>query len=83
MQLFFIGDFFRRRRKRQTDDWPAQPLLQMLIFWILFGLGALVGAFSIVAAMTGRWALAIGGFVLSGAALVGAVTSWRRLNQID
>ena len=80
--LFVIGDFFRRRRpRRQRDDWPAEPLLHMLVFWVLFGLGALVGAVAIVAAIAGRTLIGVSMFAVACLALVAAIVLWMRLNR--
>ena len=84
MFLFVIADFFRRRRLRGArDEMPAGPLLRMLIFWVLFGFGALVGGIAIVAAIGGRWIAASVAAIAAMASLVGAVTTWMRLNRLD
>ena len=84
MILFVIADFFRRRKpRRATDDWPAAPLLRMLIFWIVFGLGALAGGLAIVAGISGDWIVAASSAVIAAAALIGAIVTWMQLNRLD
>ena len=84
MLLFVTADFFRRRKpRRATDDIPAGPLLGMLIFWVLFGIGPLTGGISILAALTGRWLLCVVTAAMTAAALAGAIVSWMRLNRLD
>lgn len=84
MLLFVVADFFRRRRPgRARDEMPAGPLLRMLIFWVLFGLGALIGGVAIVAGLTGAWLVCIASGLVAAAALVGCVMTWMRLNRLD
>ena len=84
MTLFVIADFFRRRKRRRArDEMPAEPLLHMLVFWVLFGLGALIGGLAIVAGLAQSWLVCVASAILAGAALVGAITSWRNLNRLD
>lgn len=46
MLLFVAGEFFQRRRRppRPTDDVPVEPMLALLAFWSLLGLGGFCGA---------------------------------------
>jgi len=51
--LFVIGNFrpHRRRRPRPaTDEIPTAPLLHALLFWTMFGVGALAGAVAVAGA---------------------------------
>ena len=80
--LFVVADFFRRRRRRRPDDdIPAGPLLHILLFWVLFGLGALVGGVAIVAALAGAWGVSAAGAVAAFASLAGTIVIWRNLNR--
>ena len=82
--LFVIADFFRRRKpQRATDEWPAEPLLRMLIFWIVFGLGALAGGLAIVAGISGDWIVSAASAAVAAAGLVAAIVTWMRLNRLD
>lgn len=85
MLLFVIADFFRRRRRprRARDEMPAGPLLRVLIFWILFGLGALIGGIAIVAGISGSWIVAAASAAVAIASLVAAIVTWMRLNRLD
>lgn len=87
MLLFVIGNFRPHRRKRlrpATDELPAGPLLQALLFWTLFGVGALAGAVALTGAIIsdgdsftmGTTAVAAG---TCGACFAGAWLMWRRL----
>ena len=69
MILFVTGNFFRRRRtpkKRQTDDVPAQPLVEFVAFWTLLS----VGAFCLVTAGFALFAGSALGFQLTHALTV-------------
>lgn len=46
MLLFFAGPFFERRRRRghARDEMPLRPLLNVLMFWLLFTTGGLFAA---------------------------------------
>lgn len=46
MMLFVAGEFLRRRRRpaRPTDDVPVEPMLELLAFWSLLGLGGFCSA---------------------------------------
>ena len=82
MYLFVLGNFFRRRRPRRADDeMPATPLLQMLLFWVLFGFGVLFGSLAATASMAGSTAMAIVSACIALASLAGTVMMWRRLNR--
>jgi hypothetical protein len=83
--LFVTADFFRRRRKvrRADDEMPAGPLLRVVIFWMLFGLGALVGGVAIVAAVAGSWIASAAGFLTAIGCLAGSIVTWRQLNRLD
>lgn len=84
MVLFVIADFFRRRRPRRArDEMPAGPLLRVLIFWTLFGLGALIGGIAIVAGISGSWIVAAVSAAVALASLVAAIVTWMRLNRLD
>lgn len=84
MILFVIANFFRRRKpRRATDEWPAEPLLRMLVFWIVFGLGALAGGLAIVAGISGDWIISAASAVIAAAALIGAIVTWMQLNRLD
>jgi len=62
---------------------PAGPLVLLHVFWDLFELGALIGAVSMVAALTGAWFVCIASAVVAAAALAGCVVTWMRLNRLD
>lgn len=93
MYLFIVGDFFRRRRRHQRarDPLPTAPLLRVLIFWVLFGLGALLGGVALatgVGLATGnapldRFLLSLIAAFATGsiACLCGAIVIWMRLNR--
>jgi hypothetical protein len=83
--LFVTADFFRRRRRvrRADDEMPAGPLLRVVIFWMLFGLGALVGGVAIVAAVAGSWIASAAGFLTATGCLAGSIVIWRQLNRLD
>ena len=52
MLLFVVANFFRRRRpRRANDEMPAGPLLQVLLFWVLFGTAVLFGSLATTAAL--------------------------------
>ena len=53
MYLFVIGNFRpRRKRHRRADDaLPTAPLLDALLFWTLFGIGALSGSVALAGAV--------------------------------
>ncbi len=82
MILFVITDFFRRRKPRRAqDEMPVEPLLLMLIFWTLFGLGALMGGVAIVAAIGTDWAISVSFALAAASALAGSIAVWRHLNR--
>jgi hypothetical protein len=87
MYLFVVGNFKPNRRRRQrpaTDDIPTAPLLQALLFWTLFGIGALAGAVALTGAIVSE-----GDSFTRGATAMAATTCvvcfagswvmWRRL----
>jgi hypothetical protein len=82
MYLFVLGNFFRRRRPRgANDEMPATPLLEMLVFWVLFGVGVLLGSLATTTAMGGSMAPAIACACAALASLAGTVVMWWRLNR--
>ncbi len=92
MLLLFIGDFFRRRRRRlprANDEIPTEPLIHVMLFWALFGLGALFGAFAIAAVVAmsteGRDAISVTALAVtapaSGACLAGSIHYWKKLRK--
>ena len=82
MQLFIIGDFFRRRRHpRANDEMPATPLLQVLLFWVSFGTAVLFGSLATTATVAGSFVLAAISVCIAVASLAAAVVLWRRLNR--
>jgi hypothetical protein len=93
VHLFIVGDFFRRRRRyrRASDPLPTAPLLRVLIFWVLFGLGALLGgiAMATVAGVAMMHApldrvllsLMVAFAAGSIACLCGAIAIWMRMNR--
>ena len=83
MYLFIVGDFFRRRRRyrRASDEMPAAPLLQVLLFWVLFGTAVLLGALGTTAFLADSVAAAILSAFAAAACLAGSVVLWRRLNR--
>lgn len=89
MYLFVVGNFKPNRRRRPrpaTDDIPTAPLLQALLFWTLFGTGALAGVVALTGAIVSE-----GDSFTRGAATIAAVTCavcfagsyvmWRRLHS--
>ena len=82
MHLFIIGDFFRRRRpRRATDEMPAGPLLDILLFWVSFGLGALLGGLAILAGMARHWIVSGASAAASIACLITSILYFRKLNR--
>lgn len=82
MYLFVIGHFFRRRRpQRATDPMPAAPLLQVLLFMVLYATAALLGALAVAAAMDQSMTAALFFGCGAAACLSGAVVFWLRLNH--
>ncbi len=50
MYAFVVGDFFRRRRRGpryERDEMPEWPLVQVILMWLLLGIGGLSAAFAI------------------------------------
>jgi hypothetical protein len=87
MYLFVIGNFRPNRRRRPrpaTDDIPTAPLLQALLFWTLFGIGALSGAVALTGAIVSegdaftRGATAIAAATCA-ACFAGSYVMWQRL----
>ena len=86
MYLFVVGNFrrYRKRRQRASDEIPTAPLVQALLFWTLFGTGALAGAVAIAGAYVSegdtptRVTAAIAAAACA-ACLGGAYVMWRRL----
>jgi len=80
MILFVVGPFFRRRRPRRAqDEMPMQPLVEVLLFWTFFGIGALCGSMAIALFVAGlTWAGAAGAAISLGC-LGGAVAMWKKL----
>ena len=87
MYLFVVGNFRPNRRRRQrpaTDEIPTAPLLQALLFWTLFGIGALAGAVAATGAIVSegdsftRNATLIAATTCA-ACFAGALVMWRRL----
>ena len=86
MYLFVIGNFrrFRRRPQRAGDEIPTAPLVEALLFWTLFGIGALSGAVAIAGAYVSEGDTATRVTTLVAAAscagcFAGAWAMWRRL----
>jgi len=87
MYLFVIGNFKPRRRRRPkpaTDDIPTAPLLQALLFWMFFGIGALAGAVALTGAIVSDGDLFTRGATgiaaaTSAACFAGAFLMWQRL----
>jgi hypothetical protein len=52
MVPLFIGEFFRRRKRRRyaNDDLPFAPMLDIVWFWMLLVFGALFADIAILAA---------------------------------
>jgi hypothetical protein len=87
MLLFVIGNFRPNRRRRPrpaTDEIPTEPLLHALLFWMLFGVGALAGAVALTGAVISDgdrftiWTTAAA-TATCGACFAGAWLMWRRL----
>ena len=83
MLLFVIADFFRRRRKvrRANDEIPAGPLFRVVIFWMLFGIGALTGGVGIVAGIAGASLACAAAMAGAAGCLTGAIVLWQQLNR--
>jgi hypothetical protein len=83
VQLFIVGDFFRRRRRprRANDEMPAAPLLQVLLFWVLFGTAVLFGALATTSALAESIVAAALSAFAAAASLAGSVILWHRLNR--
>ena len=82
MVLFVVANFFRRRRwKRANDEMPSAPLLQMLLFWVSFGIAVLAGSLGITAAMSESYLAAAACGCVAAACLAASVVLWRKLNR--
>ncbi|HKB80877.1 MAG TPA: hypothetical protein VKH35_14285 [Thermoanaerobaculia bacterium] len=82
MHLFIVGDFFRRRRPRRArDEMPAGPLVDVLLFWVSFGLGALLGGLAALAGIIHRWIVCGGSAAASLGCLIAAIAFFRKLNR--
>jgi len=82
MILFVTAHFFRRRHwKRANDEMPATPLLQMLLFWVSFGVAVLLGSLATTAAMSESYVAAAACGCLAAACLAASVVLWRKLNR--
>jgi hypothetical protein len=54
MLLFVVGHFFERRPRRRgyaRDEMPLRPLVDVLLFWVLFVSGCFFAALAGAAAM--------------------------------
>ena len=91
MYLFVIGHFKPNRRRRlrpATDEIPTGPLLLALLFWTMFGIGALSGAVALAGAYVSEGdTFTRTTTIVAAAACVacfgGAYTMWRRLLRDD
>jgi hypothetical protein len=82
MILFVVTNFFRRHHwKRANDEMPAAPLLQMLLFWVSFGVAVLLGSLATTAAMSESYVAAAACGCVAAACLAVSVVLWRRLNR--
>ncbi len=93
MMLFVIGGFFRRRRgpRYSRDEMPIDPLIEVLLFWFLFGLGALFGSAALASAFAMTQfgldrdaqsiAMALIFVALAGVCFWRSVVIWRRMNR--
>lgn len=82
MILFVVGPFFRRRRPRRAqDEMPMQPLIEVLLFWAFFGIGALCGSMAIALFVAGLALPGVAGGAVSLGCLAASVAMWRRLRQ--
>jgi len=82
MILFVVANFFRGRRwKRANDELPASPLLQMLLFWVSFGVAVLLGSLGTTAAMSESYIAAAACGCAAAAFLAASVVLWRKLNR--
>lgn len=82
MILFVVAQFFRKRHwKRANDEMPAAPLLQMLLFWVSFGVAVLLGSWATTAAMSESYVAAAACGCVAAACLAASVVLWRRLNR--
>jgi hypothetical protein len=80
--LFIAGNFFRRRRHpRANDEMPATPLLQVLLFWVAFGIALLFGSLATTAALSGSTSMAVISAGIAVASLAATVLLWHRLNR--
>lgn len=56
MILFVVGPFFDRRPRRRgyaRDSMPLEPLVEVMMFWVLFVTGCLFAALAGAAAIAG------------------------------
>ncbi|HUJ12526.1 MAG TPA: hypothetical protein VL284_01955 [Thermoanaerobaculia bacterium] len=81
MILFVVANFFRGRRwRRANDDWPATPLLHVLLFWISFGAAVLLGSLAVTATMSESYLAATAAAIAGAVSLACSVVLWRKLN---
>jgi hypothetical protein len=94
MVPFFVGEFFRRRRRRgyARDEMPFSPILEIVAFWILLVFGALFADMAILgfgaAVVLGlEWdrttiiLLAIAGLISPGCLWMAMVYWWRMTRE--
>jgi len=82
MILFVVANFYRGRRwKRANDEMPSVPLLQMLLFWVSFGVAVLLGSLGATAAMSDSYVAAVACGCAAAGSLAASVILWRKLNR--